>query len=77
MNPFNSMTKSELYFYNTKMTKPAYDFSAVSTKAAIEEVERMICKLARQFLPVADAEAQVKLARENAKLRAVDVGVLV
>lgn len=77
MNPFNNMTKSELYFYNTKMTKPAYDFSVVSTKAGIEEVERMICKLARQFLPPIDAEAQVKLARENAKLRALEVGVLV
>ena len=75
MNPFNSMTKSEMYFYNTKMSKPAYDFSLANSKEAAHEVARMISKLARQFLPVADAEAQAKLAIENAKARILEAGL--
>ena len=77
MNPFNNMTKSQRYFFETKITKPAYDFSKAETKESIYSVERMICKLARQYLEVVDAEQQVNLARQNAKLRASEIGVFI
>lgn len=75
MNPFADLTKSETHFYERKYNCKAFQFENANTAEEILDVAINISNLARQFLPVMDAENQIKVAKLNAMDRARALGV--